>query len=152
MKKTLLSLALLTGWTEAGATDYTTMAFRHTDGTVTLMAADGLDMAFSGGNLIATSSGAASTMQLSTLEAMYFSSATTGISASTSGGRAVCSSFGSILVTGRAGDEVRVYDTAGTLRGKRTLQSAQPAAVTENLPAGVYIVRVGDETTKILVK
>ncbi len=152
MKKTLLSLALLTGWVGAGATDYTTLAFRHTDGTVSYMAADGLDMAFSGGSLVATNTDASLTMQLSTLEAMYFSTTTTGISAATADGRRVRSGLGCIMVTGRAGDEVRVYDTAGTLRGKRTLSSSQPAAVTENLPSGVYIVRVGDETTKILVK
>lgn len=153
MKRLLLPLALLAaGWTGAEAGDYDTMVFRQTDGTLSAIAADGLEVTFSGGDLNAAAAGSTLCLPLTSLAAMYFTSGTTGITSATADGCYVRSTAGCIFVSDRPGTAVRVYNAAGVLADSRTLTAAQPAIVTENLPAGVYMVSVGGTNTKILVR
>ena len=74
---------------------------------------------------------------------------TTGIAGvTTDGGVTICGGEGSITVTGAEGQAVMVYSAGGANMARRTAQATETISV----PAGLYIVKAGGKTQKVLVK
>lgn len=75
-------------------------------------------------------------------------SVTTGIESLTTGKVYIAGGKGCITITGAEGKNVKVYTISGMTIADETAQKTE----TVNVPAGIYIVKAGNTTTKVSVK
>ena len=78
-KKLFLALLFLLPAGTMLADDFKYIAFENASGEVQTLGVDGLKIAFTDGNLVATSNDGTRTLALSTLAKMYFTQSPTGI-------------------------------------------------------------------------
>lgn len=126
----LFVMSLVVGTAKADSYDY--FVFKQSDGMETSLASSDLRITFSDGKLVATSSTGTFSVALSALSSMYFSTNASAIE--------------SISVD--SDEDAAIYDLRGVLvaKGKNNSQ------LTSSLAPGVYIKKVGETTSKILVK
>lgn len=150
----LLASAALMAAATAGAADYGYLAVRQADGTVTTLAADGLRITFADGKLVATQGGQTSTLSLASLDAMYFTTegATTSITAISSASSSLTVAAGSVRVAAEQGAQVALYALNGVRVASLTASGQGEETLAEGLQKGVYIVNIGGQATKIVVK
>ena len=111
----------------ARAADYNYLVFTLNDGSEQAIVANGLNITFTDGNLVAaTASETLATIPLATLQKMQFSESTTGISD---------------LPTDGDDDIKAIYDLQGRMMPLDT-----------QLPKGTYIVKTSRRTIKVYVK
>ena len=111
----------------ARAADYNYLVFTLNDGSEQAIVANGLNITFTDGNLVAaTASETLATIPLATLQKMQFSENTTGISD---------------LPTDGDDDIKAIYDLQGRMMPLDT-----------QLPKGTYIVKTSRRTIKVHVK
>lgn len=111
----------------ARAADYNYLVFTLNDGSEQAIVANGLNITFTDGNLVAaTASETLATIPLATLQKMQFSESTTGISD---------------LPTDDDDDIKAIYDLQGRMMPLDT-----------QLPKGTYIVKTSRRTIKVHVK
>jgi hypothetical protein len=111
----------------ARAADYNYLVFTLNDGSEQAIVANGLNITFTDGNLVAaTASETLATIPLATLQKMQFSESTTGISD---------------LPTDSDDDIKAIYDLQGRMMPLDT-----------QLPKGTYIVKTSRRTIKVHVK
>jgi len=116
------------------------LTFRLTDGTEQSIAAVGTKITFSDGQLIATNGAETATFTTADVQKMFFSATATGIATATDGQRISAAIVGGQLqVEAPAGTAVALYNAEG-----------RRVSPTARLEKGLYIVRVGSETLKIL--
>ena len=116
MKRAFLSLVFTSLLLSASATDFKFLTLESTDGSKVSLAANGLTLTFSDGNLVASDG---TTIPISSLAKMYFTE-TSGIT----------------TVTSSAGGSMKVYTLSGILVG--TYSEGQSPA---GLPQGIYIIK-----------
>ena len=133
MKKLFLSLIIAISSLAASADTYQYMAFETTSGTSSTIAVSNLTITFSSGNLVATNGSETQTYTLTDLSKMYFTDTASGIES---------------IKGVSASQPVTVYNSAGALLGTYTDSSALKNA----LQKGVYLLKSGNETSKLLVK
>lgn len=155
MKKLLVLTMVLAACATVSAEDYTFLSFEKSDGSAVSLTAVGLTMTFSGQTVEATNAttGESVTLSLADLSSMYFSSSkiTTAISTARSNAT-VTTSRGRIYVSGAAGAHVQVVAMSGMVVSDTSLATDAITAVTPQLQNGVYIIKVDETATKILVK
>ena len=135
MKKEFLFVLGLAGTLMAHADDYPYLTFLNTNGTEQSVVATGLIITFSDGQMIATDNGGkVTTISLSDLNKMYFSSGTSAIENTETEEETKDS-------------EVEVFTLEGTSLGK--YEDIQQA--TTSLQKGVYVVKRSHQTLKIAV-
>jgi hypothetical protein len=111
----------------ARAADYNYLVFTLNDGSEQAIVANGLNITFTDGNLVAaTANETLATIPLATLQKMQFSESTTGISD---------------LPTDGDDDIKAIYDLQGRMMPLDT-----------QLPKGTYIVKTSRRTIKVHVK
>lgn len=111
----------------ARAADYNYLVFTLNDGSEQAIVANGLNITFTDGNLVAaTASETLATIPLATLQKMQFSESTTGISD---------------LPTDGDDDIKAIYDLQGRMM-----------PIDTQLPKGTYIVKTSRRTIKVHVK
>lgn len=153
MKKFLIITVLCGFALSASADDYNYLNFRLYDGTEQSLAANGLKITFSDGSLVATNNGTSTTLDLAQLSAMYFSqNDVSSVDGITIGQRNIRVDNGSVYVAGNQGEEVRIFNISGVLCSRCQLSSDGEELVGESLAAGVYVVKVNNNATKIIVK
>ncbi|MBR5440070.1 MAG: T9SS type A sorting domain-containing protein [Prevotella sp.] len=138
MKKIFLTLAIAVATaTTAAAATYESLVIQQNDGTTYTFGLYGeeeyynpVTITFENGKLIATQNGQQTTLEVSSLDKMYFGS-TTGIQTVSDG-----------LDTGD------VFD----MQGRRVATKINLKTLQNQLPKGVYIVKNGDKTVKMTVK
>lgn len=135
MKKVFLFVLGLAGTLMAHADDYPYLTFLDTNGTEQSVVATGLVITFSDGQMnAADNNGKVTTISLSDLKKMYFSSATSAIDSTGTEEEAKDS-------------EVEVFTLEGTSLGKyEDIRQATTA-----LQKGVYVVKRSHQTLKIAV-
>lgn len=132
----LFALTAVLG-TTAQSLDYLT--FRTADGTEQSLTAVGLKLTFSDGQLVATGNGETTTFSLTDLSSMFFSQTATSIAGITDANATKVDIVnGQLKVTAPAGSRISVH----SLDGRQ--------ANSNNLPKGVYLVRVNNQTLKVL--
>lgn len=143
MKAFAFSLFMVISAISATAQTYNYLTLQKTDGEEKSLTISGLKITFSDGNLVATNSTSSATIPLSQMQKMYFSSKATGIeSAATSP-----SEINASIVNGRLqlnvpeGSQVQIYSIDGR---KMSAEST--------FTKGVYVVRVGNQSIKILAQ
>ena len=116
MKRVLSSLVFTCLLLSASATDYKFLTFENTDGSKVSLAATGLTLTFSDGNLVASDG---TIIPLGSLAKMYFTQ-TSGITTATSS----------------ASGALKVYTLSGILVGTYT-----DGLIPVSLPKGIYIIK-----------
>ena len=127
MKRMMILTLLCALYMGARAADYNYLVFTLNDGSEQAIVANGLNITFTDGNLVAaTASETLATIPLATLQKMQFSESTTGISD---------------LPTDGDDDIKAIYDLQGRMMPLDT-----------QLPKGTYIVKTSRRTIKVHVK
>ena len=127
MKRMMILTLLCALYLGARAADYNYLVFTLNDGSEQAIVANGLNITFTDGNLVAaTASETLATIPLATLQKMQFSERTTGISD---------------LPTDGDDDIKAIYDLQGRMMPLDT-----------QLPKGTYIVKTSRRTIKVHVK
>lgn len=132
MKKGVFLLAMVLAVSAAKADNYDYFVFKQSDGTETSLTSSDLRITFADGKLVATSSSGSFSVALSSLGSMYFSNNSTSIA--------------SLSVD--TNEEATIYDLKGVLVAK----GQNNKELTSSLAPGIYIKKVGETTSKILVK
>ena len=127
MKRMMILTLLCALYLGARAADYNYLVFTLNDGSEQAIVANGLNITFTDGNLVAaTASETLATIPLATLQKMPFSESTTGISALPTDGD----------------DDIKA---TSDLQGRMMPLDTQ-------LPKGTYIVKTSRRTIKVHVK
>lgn len=140
--KRLFSLALLAVSATCGAyaQSYDYLTFQQTDGTEKALPAVGTKITFADGQLVATNGTETLTYSVADVQKMFFAAAASGI-ASAEVGSSISATIvdGQLKVNAPTGTAVALYNA----EGRRISTSAR-------LDKGLYVVRVGNETLKLL--
>ncbi len=154
MKKTILLTMLPLLMQEVKAADYQYLVITTSDGTERALTASGLTIAFSNGNLVATSSSATvATIALADLASMHFSNTDTGIeSTQADDTNQISVADGVLSVTAPKGTKVRIANIAGMLLGEYTKAGQGTEVVGNRLGQGIYLINVNSKSYKIFVK
>ena len=137
MKRVVFTTMMMAGMLTAQADNFTYLTIEKTDGTAQSLTAVGLNLSYSGGNLIATNGTESATIALTEVSRMYFSNeqaATTGISTVNTNTQQPTSN---ILPDG-------IYN----LQGHRVAELSQRST----LRKGIYIIVENAQSKKIQVK
>lgn len=133
MKKLFLMCALcMIAAAQTFAQTYGFLTIQKNDGTQQSFATSGLKLTFSNGNLIATQGGNETTLALTDLNKMFFSETATGVKLD--------------KVTEK-NSPIVVFTVAGAKIGE-----VKNILDVQNMAPGVYIIKQGNNTSKILVK
>lgn len=145
-------VALLTATTlSAQRLDYLT--FRLLNGSeYSLNIASGATLTFASNNLVAHANGEERQFALADLSTFFFSASPTGINDVTAAAITAKYHEGALHVAAPAGSSVNVYSLDG--RNVATLQKSSHGneRFTLSLNSGVYVVRVNQQTFKILAQ
>lgn len=136
----------------ASANDYKYLTLQNLNGEENSLSLNGLTLTFADGNLQAKQNGAVRTYALAALSKMYLSNSATGISSVEAKRTAVSLSGSTLKIQAPQGTQARVFDAQGRVVLSTTIgKDGAPASVSLLLP-GIYTVKAGSETLKILVK
>ncbi len=138
MKKKIVLFMLLLGATSMLADDFAYLQFSKSDGSTQSFPVQGLTITFANGQAVVNSGTSTANLSLPELTMMQFSNTSTGISNVTddaTGGKASAAS-------------VEVYSVTGSLLG---VYKDEPS-LRAHLPIGVYILKSGATTKKIIVR
>ena len=132
MKKVLTIIALMLLVVAKGfADDYGYLTVQKQDGTEQSFVATGLKLTFSDGKMIADQNGSLTTLTLSELSKMFFTKTASAIERATLA----------------ENSELSVYTIDGVAKGK-----VANALDVQKMGRGVYIIKQGNKTAKVVVK
>ena len=152
MKTFILSL-LFVGCAAVGAAqnvDYLT--FRTADGTEQSLSVDGLKITFAEGKLVARNAVATVSYDLATLSSMFFAAQPTALEGLVAQQQGAQVRGGLLYVNAPAGTQVLLYAIDGRLLAADVKQSSAEEQVGARLSAGTYIVKVGNQSYKLLAR
>ena len=134
------------------AGDYKYLTLQNLNGEESSLTLSGLVLTFSDGNLHAKQNGTVRDYALARLAKMYLSKTATGV-CSVDAKHTVVSLSGSTLnIKAPKGTQTSVFDAGGRIVFSSTIGAdGIPAGVDVHTP-GVYFVKAGSQTYKILVK
>lgn len=137
MKRVVFTTMMMAGMLTAQADNFTYLTIEKTDGTAQSLTAVGLNLSYSGGNLIATNGTESATIALTEVSRMYFSNeqaATTGIS--------------TVNTNTQQPTPNTLPDGIYNLQGHRVAELSQRST----LRKGIYIIVENAQSKKIQVK
>jgi hypothetical protein len=152
MKSFIFSL-LFVGCAAAGVAqnvDYLT--FRTADGTEQSLAIDGLKITFAEGKLVATNAVETVSYDLATLSSMFFAAQPTALETLAAGQQGARVRGGLLYVNAPAATQVQLYAIDGRLLAADVKQTSVEEQIGARLSAGTYIVKVGNQSYKLLAR
>lgn len=152
MKSFIFSL-LFVGCAAAGVAqnvDYLT--FRTADGTEQSLAIDGLKITFAEGKLVATNTVETVSYDLATLSYMFFAAQPTALETLAAGQQGAQVRGGLLYVNAPAATQVQLYAIDGRLLAADVKQTSAEEQIGARLSAGTYIVKVGNQSYKLLAR
>jgi len=142
MKSLVLFLLMAMGAVSASAQSYNYLTLQQIGGDEQSLSISGLKIIFSNGNLVATNGAQTATIPLEKMQKMYFAATATGIStAADEAAVSVSIEGGKLIVNAPKGSSVQLYGVDG--------RQLSPNAT---LNRGVYVVRVGGKSFKLLAR
>lgn len=151
----------------AWAQDYSYLKFEKADGTSQTMDAMNLKIVYENGSAVVTVGSTKATLSLSSLATMVFTntastdsdtdtdaddSTSTGITSLLATASTVAAGDHSIVVTAAGGTPVTIYSAGGMLIARETIAGSGVHTFSVGACGGMYIVKVGSKTTKIMVR
>ncbi|MBB3703511.1 T9SS type A sorting domain-containing protein [Alloprevotella rava] len=152
MKRISILAAFLLLAAGAKAQTYSYLTFQQTDGTQKSLTANGLKITFSGNTLTATSAEGTTTLPLTGLSKMFFTSEVSGVLNPTGGQTLVTIGESSISVLAPVGTTIRVYTTDGRLLTNFRKRWNGTEEICSGLERGLYLVSVGSVTSKVYIR
>jgi len=155
MKKTrrlLTTVCVLMAAFQVFATDYKYLTFQKKDGNESSLPLSGLKLSFNSGVLTTSQNGTKTTYEVIDLAKMYFSETATAIQSVQNSHTAVSLQGSSLNINAPAGTLSRVFDASGKLVMSTTISSDGTPTHVDLLLPGIYVVKTGKQTLKILVK
>ena len=145
-------VALLAATTiSAQRLDYLTLRLLNGN-EYSLNIASGATLTFSGNNLIGQGGGKQVTLTLADLDALFFATEATGIEDVSSATISATFSNGALNVLAPAGSAVGVYNLDGRKIATLTKSTDGNERFSLPLTKGIYVVRVGQQTFKLLAQ
>ncbi|MCD8291231.1 MAG: DUF6383 domain-containing protein [Prevotella sp.] len=151
MKNLLLLAIILLCSICIHAEEYESFTFTETDGTEITLPAIGLRITFNNGMITAINGQETQTVSLVNVNSMHFSNAT-AISKIFSSDYAVNVNNHQLFVTSPIGSDITVTNIMGMMVCHSVSTSDNEQAVGGWLPEGIYIVKTGERTLKVMVK
>jgi len=153
MRKLLIIAFMMSIGSVIKASNYDYLILKQTDGVVTALSSAQLKITFADGNLIASTSAGITTLPLSSLSSMQFSeTATTGINNLLTDKQSARVSGRTIYVSAAKGSRIVVVNMAGMVVAEAVADGNGEMAVGGQQMSGIYVVKVGEKTTKIQVR
>lgn len=150
----LFASVLLTTTTLCAHADYVSLTVKEQSGTWTSFGLKGLVVKFSADKITVSNTEMTQTYPISDVYSLLFTDLPTAITdANQDNSRKIVSlESGRIYINAKPGTLARVYDSCGKLcTTARIAQEGSPVII-GNLQPGIYIIRAGRESCKILVK
>ncbi len=154
MKKILFAVFALLVSASTEAQTFTTFSIQQTDGSVVVLPAVGTKITFSATSLSAAHATQNTTIQLSGVDFMCFGDADEALSGFEHFSPNEIGFFshqGNLQLTAPAGLFVQLFDLTGRLLTQQ-MSTGTPQNIATQLSQGVYVVRVGRETLKTIVR
>ncbi len=151
MKKILVFLLVACASIEMYADSFATFSFEKADGSIKNIPAVGTKIIFSNSTLSAVNSASRADILLNDIAYMYFSNQATDVNNIATHAVRIWSEAGTILLTAPNNNIVRVLNITGQ-QINETLSTGEAQSIATQLSNGVYIVQVGSETYKTIVR
>lgn len=154
MKRIFLSLQCFALALAAGAQSLDYLTLQTTDGAQTSFPIDGLKLYVQGQQLLAKSGAAQTAFELAALQKMFFAATSTSGIGNGALAEAVSTEPGEngLTVTAPRGAVVAVYAADGRLSARYVKTREGRETLGQSLAAGVYVVKVGEETFKVMAR
>lgn len=142
MKNLIILFIMALGTLQASAQEYNYLTLQETDGTETSLTVDGLKIIFVDGSIVVTNGTQNFTAPLASMSKMYFAETATAINSAIAAAdeASVRIVNGQLQVNAPDGSRVKVYGLDGREQG------------TSHLTRGVYVVRVNNQTFKVIAQ
>ena len=137
MKRVVFTTMMMAGMLTAQADNFTYLTIEKTDGTAQSLTAVGLNLSYSGGNLIATNGTESATIALTEVSRMYFSNE-----------QAITSAISTVNTSTPSSETNPQSDGIYNLQGHRVASLSQRSS----LRKGIYIIVENGQTKKVQVK
>lgn len=138
---------------KAQAQNYTAFTVKTQEGTWISYALENLKIRFSGSSMIVKNNDVEESYAVSDVYSLLFTNDVAGIGDATDKGTSVVSLQGSqVKLNVKAGTIARVYDANGTLVATARIGQEGVPVYIGSLAPGIYIIRAGKESCKVLVK
>ncbi|MCD8203178.1 MAG: T9SS type A sorting domain-containing protein [Prevotella sp.] len=151
MKNLILLATVLLCNVNLFAEEYDYFTFTRADGSEVTLPAIGLKITFNNGMITAINGQETQTVSLANINSMYFSNVA-GIRKILSSDNAINVSNHQLFVTSKKGADITVTNMLGMVVCRCVSTSDNEQAVGGWLPEGVYIVKIDDQTLKVMVK
>ncbi len=152
MRKTLI-VALLTCFSVAlSAQNNDYLTFRTTDGTEYSLGVDKLKITFKDGKLLAADANKNIALPITDMALMFFSATPTAIETAQTGTLQAVIRSGNLSVNAPQGTTVQLYATDGRLLGTYVKANGANETLHAGLASGAYLVKVGEQTLKLLAR
>ncbi len=150
MKRSLAPL-LLVACASASASTYTTLALQTSDGTEQTITAVGTRITFSDGNVKAVNGTESLTLSLADMSSMYFTGLASAVQSLNLSEVSILAGEGQISVAAPEGTLLTLTNLSGRTIARVTATGEVQTLATA-LNKGIYIVGIGTETIKTLVR
>lgn len=151
-----LAAALLLAAAATTRADYVSLTVKETAGTWTSFGLNGLKVTFSADNITVSNPEMTQTFPVSDVWSLQLTDLPTGVSGAAAHGQqsslVVSTGRGRISVSAAPGAVVRVYSATGQQCATLRIGSSGTSASVGNLAPGVYILRAGNETRKLVIR
>ncbi len=150
----LLAVGLLLGAALTAKADYISLTVKENSGTWTSFGLTGLKVTFSNDKVTVQNREMTQVFPVADLYSLLFTDLPTAIDEANGEVERVMVSLesGRICLKAKAGTEARVYTSSGELCTTARIDRTGTPVVIGKLQPGIYIIRAGKETHKILVK
>ncbi len=153
MKKLLLTAFIVFFSIHSFAEGYDTLTFTKADGTEITLPAIGLKFTFDDGMIVITSGQSVQTIELANVNSMYFSNPSTSIYRSfLSSEYSVKVKNHQLFVTAPQATDITITSVSGVNVGRYVSNGNAEEAVGGWIPSGIYIVKTGEQTFKVVVR
>lgn len=150
-----LAVAMLLATAAATRADYVSLTVKETAGTWTSFGLNGLKVTFSADNITVSNPEMVQTFPVSDVWSLQLTDLPTGVNGAADGRQSslvVSTGRGRISVSAAPGAVVRVYSATGQQCATLRIDSSGTPASVGNLAPGVYILRAGNGTRKLVIR
>lgn len=150
--RNIIAAILTTVTTTVAADSYAYLTIAQTGGSTDVSVSSIKKITFDENNIVLNmTDGSQNKLPLANVTKMFFSESSSGIE-TVEGKSAFSLKDGVLCVKGLQGSHIAIYDMSGKIVRTATLNQAETEINVSGMQQGAYIVKVGDQTKKIINK